>query len=96
MERKSVPTVFKRWIPGLSIPVTKHSFRVDNVTLRKQFERLFRLAKSGRPGPVLVDIPKNIQLDKTEYAPKGISEKNNRHKAGYSFIRSGIGNDKRK
>ena len=61
---------------GLSIPVTKHSFRVDNVELLAQTVReAFRLAKSGRPGPVLVDIPKNIQLDKTEYAPMGISEK---------------------
>lgn len=61
---------------GLSIPVTKHSFRVDNVeTLAETVREAFRLAKSGRPGPVLVDIPKNIQLDKTEYAPKGIAEK---------------------
>lgn len=62
---------------GLSITVTKHSFRVDNVEdLAETVREAFRLAKSGRPGPVLVDIPKNIQLDKTEYAPKGIVEKN--------------------
>lgn len=61
---------------GLSIPVTKHSFRIDNIeTLAETVREAFRLAKSGRPGPVLVDIPKNIQLDKTEYAPKGIAEK---------------------
>lgn len=62
---------------GLSITVTKHSFRVNNVEdLAETVREAFRLAKSGRPGPVLVDIPKNIQLDKTEYAPKGIVEKN--------------------
>lgn len=61
---------------GLSIPVTKHSFRVDNVeNLAETVQEAFRLAKSGRPGPVLIDIPKNIQLDKTEYSPTGIAEK---------------------
>lgn len=61
---------------GLSIPVTKHSFRVNSVeTLAETVREAFRLAKSGRPGPVLVDIPKNIQLDKTTYSPKGIVEK---------------------
>lgn len=61
---------------GLSIPVTKHSFRVDNVeSLAQTVREAFRLAKSGRPGPVLIDIPKNIQLDKTTYTPTGIAEK---------------------
>ena len=61
---------------GLSIPVTKHSFRVDSVeTLAETVREAFRIAKSGRPGPVLVDIPKNIQLDKTEYSSKGVVEK---------------------
>ncbi len=61
---------------GLSIPVTKHSFRVDRVDMLAQTVReAFRIAKSGRPGPVLVDIPKNIQIDKTAYTPRGISEK---------------------
>ena len=61
---------------GLSIPVTKHSFRVNTVeTLAQTVREAFRLAKSGRPGPVLVDIPKNIQIDKTEYSPMGIAEK---------------------
>lgn len=60
---------------GLSIPVTKHSFRIDNVeTLAETVREAFRLAKSGRPGPVLVDIPKNIQLDKASYSPKGMVE----------------------
>ena len=48
---------------GLSIPVTKHSFLVKNVeSLAETLREAFRVAKSGRPGPVLVDIPKNVQL----------------------------------
>lgn len=48
---------------GLSLSVTKHSFMVRNVKdLAKTLFEAFRLAQSGRPGPVLVDIPKDIQL----------------------------------
>lgn len=61
---------------GLSIPVVKHSFRVNDVAeLAQTVREAFRIAKSGRPGPVLVDIPKNIQLDTTTYTPQGIVEK---------------------
>ena len=55
---------------GLSIPVTKHSFLVKSIdTLAYTLREAFRFAKSGRPGPVLVDIPKNVQVDKTEFEP---------------------------
>lgn len=48
---------------GLSLSVTKHSFMVRNVNdLAPTLLEAFRLAQSGRPGPVLVDIPKDIQL----------------------------------
>lgn len=48
---------------GLSLSVTKHSFMVRNVKdLANTLFEAFRLAQSGRPGPVLVDIPKDIQL----------------------------------
>lgn len=48
---------------GLSLSVTKHSFMVRNVKdLAATLQEAFRLAQSGRPGPVLVDIPKDIQL----------------------------------
>ena len=61
---------------GLSIPVTKHSFLVKSIdTLADVLREAFRYAKSGRPGPVLVDIPKNVQIAKTEYEPKGIAKK---------------------
>ena len=57
---------------GLSIPVTKHSFLVKNVeSLAETLREAFRVAKSGRPGPVLVDIPKNVQLATTEFERGG-------------------------
>lgn len=47
---------------GLSLSVTKHSFLVETPEeLQTTLEQAFALAKSGRPGPVLVDIPKDIQ-----------------------------------
>lgn len=48
---------------GLSLGVTKHSFMVRDVNeLAHTLQEAFRLAQSGRPGPVLVDIPKDVQL----------------------------------
>jgi acetolactate synthase, large subunit, biosynthetic type len=60
----------------LTIPVTKHNFLVKSVdALADTLREAFRIAKSGRPGPVLVDIPKNVQLSSTEYTPKPKVEK---------------------
>jgi acetolactate synthase-1/2/3 large subunit len=48
---------------GLSLACTKHSFMVQSTDqLGPIFEQAFELAQSGRPGPVLIDIPKDIQL----------------------------------
>lgn len=48
---------------GLSLAVTKHSFMVRHVDeLADTLQQAFALARSGRPGPVLVDIPKDVQL----------------------------------
>ncbi|MCM2678204.1 acetolactate synthase 2 catalytic subunit [Echinimonas agarilytica] len=50
-------------ILGLSLAVTKHSFLVEDAgELQSILEEAFELARSGRPGPVLVDIPKDIQI----------------------------------
>ena len=47
---------------GLTLPVVKHSYLVLDVhELPRVFKEAFHLAKSGRPGPVLIDIPKDIQ-----------------------------------
>lgn len=52
---------------GLSLACTKHSFMVQSVDeLGQVIADAFRIARSGRPGPVLVDIPKDIQLAKAE------------------------------
>lgn len=53
---------------GMSLSCTKHSFMVQSVDeLVPTLYRAFELAASGRPGPVLVDIPKDIQIAQLEY-----------------------------
>ena len=55
-------------IVGVSMPVTKHNFIVKDVNeLADTLREAFRIAKSGRPGPVLVDIPKDVQTACCEY-----------------------------
>lgn len=55
-------------IAGITTPITKHNFIVKDVTkLAVTIRRAFRIAQKGRPGPVLVDIPKDITAAKTEY-----------------------------
>ena len=55
-------------IAGVVMPITKHSFIVKNVEdLAPTIRRAFKIAKSGRPGPVLVDITKNVTAAETEY-----------------------------
>lgn len=56
---------------GLSLPVTKHSFMVRDVNeLAATLNEAFAIAQSGRPGPVLVDIPKDVQLADIDYKPE--------------------------
>ena len=55
---------------GLSLACTKHSFIVQNVAeLPEIFAQAFQIARSGRPGPVLIDIPKDVQFAETSLAP---------------------------
>ena len=57
-------------ITGITMPVTKHNFFVNKVSkLADILREAFRIAKSGRPGPVLVDIPKDIQTALCDYEP---------------------------
>lgn len=58
-------------IAGITTPITKHNFIVKDVTkLADTIRRAFAIAKKGRPGPVLVDIPKDITAAKTGYVSK--------------------------
>lgn len=55
-------------ISGVTLPITKHNFIVKDVNeLADTIRRAFLIAKSGRPAPVLIDIPKDITAAKTEY-----------------------------
>lgn len=57
-------------IAGITTPITKHNFIVKDVTkLADTIRRAFSIAKKGRPGPVLVDIPKDVTSDKAEFKP---------------------------
>lgn len=66
-------------ITGVTLPITKHSFFIKDIKdLADSIRLAFKIAKSGRPGPVLIDIPKNIQIEKAEYTEvdiKTVSEK---------------------
>ena len=55
---------------GVTQPITKHNFLVQHVEdLADIVHEAFRLARCGRPGPVLIDIPKDVQFSKTMYRP---------------------------
>lgn len=62
-------------IAGVTMPITKHGYIVKNVKdLADTIRKAFAIAKSGRPGPVLVDITKDVTAAKCEYTPKEASE----------------------
>ncbi|NDL67586.1 biosynthetic-type acetolactate synthase large subunit [Anaerotalea alkaliphila] len=55
---------------GITTPVVKHNYMVKDIReLAPALREAFQIARSGRPGPVLVDIPKDITVEETEYAP---------------------------
>ena len=63
-------------ITGVTLPITKHNFFVSDIAELADTIRLaFQIAKSGRPGPVLIDIPKNVQVSKYDYEPQAVTEK---------------------
>ena len=71
---------------GITRPCTKHNWLVKDIKdLSKTIHRAFEVATTGRPGPVLVDIPKDIQFQKTQYTKYTKQKKlngkiNNKHK----------------
>jgi acetolactate synthase-1/2/3 large subunit len=64
-------------ITGITRPCTKHNFLVRNIEdLAPTIKEAFHIARSGRPGPVLIDLPKNVMAASTEYDPAGIKIRN--------------------
>ncbi len=62
-------------ITGITLPITKHNYFVGRVEqLADTIREAFRLAMSGRPGPVLVDVPKDVQTAVCEYTPQPPAE----------------------
>lgn len=58
-------------ITGVTLPITKHNYFVGSIDkLADTIREAFRLAKSGRPGPVLIDVPKDVQIAQWEYEPQ--------------------------
>ena len=58
-------------IAGITIPITKHNYIVKDVNnLADTIREAFYIARSGRPGPVLIDVPKDVQQKECEYTPQ--------------------------
>jgi len=58
-------------IYGISIPITKHNYLIRSVDeLHTVIPEAFRMASTGRPGPILIDIPKDVQNSITSYDPE--------------------------
>jgi len=76
---------------GITRPCTKHNWLVKDVNKLSQImHKAFEVATTGRPGPVLIDIPKDIQFQKGKYIkPKELKKKNEKH----NFVRNGQDKD---
>ncbi len=63
-------------ITGITLPITKHNYFVNKVEeLADSIREAFMIAKSGRPGPVLVDVPKDVQMALYDYEPQPVVPK---------------------
>ena len=63
-------------IAGVTMPITKHGYIVKDVTiLADTIRKAFEIARTGRPGPVLVDITKDVTANKCEYEAKAVETK---------------------
>ena len=60
-------------ITGVTLPITKHNYFVSDVNeLADTIREAFMIAKSGRPGPVLIDIPKDVQIALCDFESQGV------------------------
>ncbi|MBQ5824686.1 MAG: biosynthetic-type acetolactate synthase large subunit [Clostridia bacterium] len=58
-------------ITGVTLPITKHNYFVNDISqLADTVREAFRIARSGRPGPVLIDVPKDVQQALYDYEPE--------------------------
>ena len=78
-------------ITGVTLPITKHNYFVTDVCeLADTIREAFKIAKSGRPGPVLVDVPKDIQAALCEFEPQGVVEAFEQAKASDEAIAEAV------
>ena len=78
---------------GITRPIVKHNFLVKDVRdMAETIKKAFHIARSGRPGPVVVDIPKDVSFNKTTYAghPESVTMRS------YNPVRKGHGGQIRK
>ena len=69
-------------ITGVTLPITKHNYFVGSVeNLADTIREAFALAQSGRPGPVLIDVPKDVQTAVCDYEPQEPVQPEERHAA---------------
>lgn len=65
-------------ITGVTLPITKHNYFVSSAEdLADTIREAFALASSGRPGPVLIDVPKDVQIAMCDYEPLASSKSDN-------------------
>lgn len=71
-------------ITGITMPITKHNFIVKKIEdLAPSIRKAFKIAREGRPGPVLIDIMKDVTAGYGEYEKENIDINLNRHKSLY-------------
>lgn len=78
-------------IAGVTMPITKHGYIVKDVKiLADTIRKAFRIAKSGRPGPVLVDITKDVTAAKCDYKPEKPTEESHKNKFTEADIQAAL------
>lgn len=78
-------------IAGVTMPITKHNYIVKDVTkLADTVRKAFEIARTGRPGPVLIDIPKDVTGNTCEYIPQELSQPKKKKKINEREIEEAV------